>query len=735
MGEVVSAVPLITEMKKDSPHAPIFLSTSTAAGRATASKQVTGLVDGIFYCPLDFVSCIRRALRTIRPALVIVLETEIWPNLYAEVKHSGASLAIVNGRISDRTWPTYRRWQGFFRPTLQLPDAVFAQSEQDRKRYAALGVPAGKLAFMGNLKYDASVEPAVISFDTFGAEQIWIAASTVGPNERGSQEKHTVDEDEIVLDAFEALRDQFPKLLLILAPRQPARFDEVAAKLARRGLSHVRRTGTKSGAAVELELPGVLLLDTMGELSGVYSRADVAFVGGSIAPRGGHNILEPAAAGTPVIVGPQMQNFQAIADDFIRANALLQVGSAEELAPAVAHLLRDPRAAERLRSRAISILELHRGASRKIASRLLGLCTCASPRGIHSLFTRSVLSGLAALWRAGGNWKRSSSELHALALPKLDRPVISVGGITVGGSGKTPFTTYLTARLHAQGLSPAILTRGYRRRSPARCLVFAPGSHVPSALTGDEAQIFLRAGIAPLGIGADRHFTARILLREFPSTDVLLLDDGFQHARLPRHFDIVIIDGLDPMGGGNVVPLGRLREPLEALARAHAFVVTRAESDARFEAIRAALHNYNANAPVYRTRLIARCWRDLRGNCVPDVASRSVGAFCGLGNPENFWRTLDSLGLNVVFRWEFPDHHAYKPVELQRVAFQARLRGADLLVATEKDRINCPHQIEASVAPLQLAFLEIELELENEDAFFAQLRESLAGFDRERSPA
>jgi tetraacyldisaccharide 4'-kinase len=304
--------------------------------------------------------------------------------------------------------------------------------------------------------------------------------------------------------------------------------------------------------------------------------------------------------------------------------------------------------------------------------------------------------------------------------------VVSVGGITVGGSGKTPFTVYVANRLQARGHSPAILMRGYRRRSPTEALVFAPKAKAPAAVTGDEAQIFLRSTYAPIGIGAKRYETARILLRQFPSTSVLLLDDGFQHARLERNFDIVVIDGLDPFGGEEVVPLGRLREPLECLSRAHAFVVTRAEELHRFEAIRRRLQKWNPNAPAFRTRLLLRSWHDYRnGQVAPGLEGRRVGAFCGIGNPESFWRTLASLGVEVVFRWSFPDHHAYNPVELQRVAHQARLHGADILVTTEKDRVNCPSHLERAIAPLDLVWLEIELELENEAAFFDLLENSL----------
>lgn len=726
VGEVASAIPLMRTLRASEPLVPIYLSTSTIAGRMAAERQASALADGIFYAPLDYVSCIRRTLRTIRAAVVIVLETEIWPNLYYESKQSGAALALVNARISDRAWPRYRTLRWFFAPVLNLPDAVFVQSARDRERYRQLGVPETKLALAGNLKYDASLARGASALPTFGAQQVWIAASTVGPNERGSLVRHSIDEDDLVMEAFRRLAPAHPRLLLILAPRQPARFDVVARKLRNSGVPFVRRTELQAHPAANLELPGVLLLDTIGELAAAYALANVVFVGGSIAPRGGHNILEPASAGLAVIVGPHMQNFAAITRDFVEADAILQIQGGEDLFSAVRDLLANRDRAAALGQRARDLFETQRGASERIAEHLWPLYYASSLRHRHNFLARSLLAALAFLWRKGGVLKRARYLRYARSVPPVAAPVISIGAITIGGSGKTPFTTYLSSVLKERGYSPAILTRGYRRRSPARDLVFPPGATVPAAFTGDEAQIFLRHAIAPIGIGSNRYETAQILCFQFPSVDALLLDDGFQHARLNRDFDIVLIDGLDPFGGEEVFPLGRLREPLTALERAHAFVVTRAPSDLRFHAISARLRQINANAPIFRTRLMARRWRNYRTGAFSNTLNvRRVAAFCGLGNPQSFWSTLESLGLEVVFRWAFDDHHSYKRFELQRIAHQARVHGAEILVTTEKDRINCPNHFENAIAPLDLAWLEIQIELEDESRFFDLLERVL----------
>ncbi len=722
VGEVASAVPLLLQLRVTFPAVPLYLSVSTVAGRKAAERQAVALVNGLFYAPLDYASCVRLSLSIIRPALLLVLETEIWPNLYFETVRSGARLAVVNGRISNRTWPQYLAARWFFYRVLQFPDLVLVQSAIDLERYRTLGVPEEKVAVGGNLKYDAACCASPVEMPTFGAEKIWIAASTVGPNERGSLKRHMVDEDDIVLDAFTRLAADFPRLLLILAPRQPDRFPEVVRKLESRRISFLRRSDMAPHS--QLPLPGVVLLDTIGELAGLYPLADVVFVGGSLAPRGGHNILEPAAAGVPIVTGTNMQNFESITRDFKAASAFVQVKNEVELRTQVHHFLGHPELADEMGQRARTLVEANRGVSQFVARQVEPLFYSASWSQPMGSIQHSILRPLALLWEWGGHIKRDRSEQYAASLRPIPVPVVSVGGITVGGSGKTPFVNYLAHILHRSGYAPAILTRGYRRRYPAEHLIFDRGARVSPFFTGDEAQIFLRAAHAPVGIGARRYETAQILLRQFPETNVILLDDGFQHALMARDFDIVVIDGLDPFGQEELVPVGRLREPLKALERASAFVVTRAANNQRYGAIKRRLQEYNANAPVFRTCLKTRDWCDYSTCQATElVKGTKVAAFCGLGNPQNFWDTLEALGLEVVVRWEFGDHHSYKPVELYRLAHQARQHGAEILVTTEKDRINCPNHLESMIHPMSLAWLEIEVTLEDEGGFLDHLTE------------
>jgi tetraacyldisaccharide 4'-kinase len=715
---------LLRALREQHPSFPLYLSTSTLAGRAIAERDAARLVDGIFFSPLDYVAAVRRVLRTIRPSLLLILETEIWPNLFAQAKLAGAQIVILNGRISDRAWPRYQRWKWLFGPVVNVPDLVLVQSKIDYRRYLELGVPPDKLQIEANLKYDTKAAAEPLTLDTYGAGHIWIAASTVGPNEKGSLVAHQVDEDEIVLDAFVELSREIPELLLILAPRQPTRFDDVAAKLFARGLNFERRSGKGTANPCKLQLPGVLLLDTMGELARIYSLADAVFVGGSIAPRGGHNIIEPAAAGTAVVIGPHMQNFASITNDFLEESAVIQIQDEKDLVPTIRTLLLDRDLALTIGRRAQHLVRSKSGVSARIVNDRLPAHLLAQFRKPRTLAIRLILSSLAWLWKTGGTLKRSRSERYASSVPPLGVPVISVGGITVGGSGKTPFTNYLVKELKLQGWSPAILTRGYRRNSSGRDLVLQAGARVPSSSTGDEAQIFLRGAAVPLGIGSNRYRVAQLLRNEFPSCNVFVLDDGFQHALLNRDIDIVLIDALDPFGGEDVVPAGRLREPIEALGRASIFVVTRCDSNVRFEAIAARLRQLNPGAPVFRSRIQTLGWRDMHGEHVGGLPGRRAVAFCGLGNPQSFWNTLDTLGLEITSRKTFRDHHRYSSGELEQLVRRAQLESADCLVTTEKDWVNLPAGSE-QVLRSKLFWLEIGFELEKGEEFFSTLEKRL----------
>lgn len=698
---------LIRRLRASCPWAKVYVSCGTVAGRRLADDKLREVAAGVFYAPLDYRFAVRRVLRALRPAAVVVMETEIWPNLYREARRSGAAVIVVNGRISDRTIARYRRLKWFFAAVLGQADAILAQSERDRERYLAIGAPPERTVCGGNLKFDfrppsKEPPPEILAFlERCAPANVWIAASTMPPAAEGD-----VDEDDAVLAAFQALREKHPRLLLILVPRRPERFAVAAGKIGQSGLAFARRSALGRDTAPA----PVLLLDSIGELSSLFGLADVVFMGGSLAARGGHNILEPAFFGRPIIVGPHMENFQAITDDFLAGGAVVRIESAAALGTAVDELLADAVRRAELGERGRAAAERKRGATDRAVEAIARLHDEKIPHAPRCL----PALALTPLWRAG-------AALHARCrLARSERlmaPVVSVGGITMGGAGKTPFVLWLAERLREQGRSPAILTRGYRRRDSGADTILAAGERAPVEATGDEAQIYVQSGVAAVGIGADRVRVGRKMEERF-RPDLFLLDDGFQHRRLARNLDIVLIDALDPFGGGALPPAGRLREAPGALARAGLVVITRAARGREYAGLKAELGRWNARAPILLCRTVPKGWvrAGSQEQCEPGRLPSPVAAFCGLANPDSFWETLDQIGCSTVWRRGFFDHHRYSPAEIAELERAAREGGAAALVTTAKDVANL-----AGSTSLPVYWLRIGLEVEGGEELFARI--------------
>ena len=351
VGEVLTARILVAPIKARFPSHRIFLSTTTAAGRAVAERSVKG-ADGLFFAPFDWPSPVRKSLERVRPALLVLVETEIWPNLIHEARRRGVRVAIVNGRISPRSFGRYRAVRGLLSRVLADVDLFLMQSEPHADRARRIGAPAGRVRALGNLKFDAigdAPAPAELGRligEGTGDRPLWVAGSTVA------------GEEAMVLAAFREVRARVPAARLLIAPRHPERFAEVAALVEAAGFRAERRSALGPAGSAG----GVLVLDTLGELARVYALATVVFVGGSLMPAGGHNVLEAAVAAKPVIVGPHMENFQEIADEFQAEGALSVVLSADELAREVAGLLADPARRAVLGGAARAIVERNRGA-------------------------------------------------------------------------------------------------------------------------------------------------------------------------------------------------------------------------------------------------------------------------------------------------------------------------------------------------------------------------------------
>ena len=689
VGEVLSCAQLVKALRREFGEVPIFVSTATPTGRRMASEKLSPWVNGIFYSPFDLPFVLDRVLRTIRPRLVIVAETEIWPNLFRVTKRSGAGLVLVNARISDRSAPRYRRFRFFFSAVLQHPDLVLTQSELDRERLMAVGSPSERIRVGGNLKYDfepasEKVPQAVAnSLEGLEAGPIVVAGST------------REGEEEPVIGAFRKLSESRRRALLVIAPRHPQRFDEAEKVLASSGIPFVRRSQLVPGTSEHFELPGVLLLDTVGELSSLYRVADVVFVGGSLNGWGGHNVLEPALAGKPVVVGPTMHNFRAITDELIAQRAIVQAKGSGELAAAFEDLLDNPTKAAEMGVRGRRVAESQRGATRRAVQEAVEVYRQALPLRRRGWFAYLTLWLPSSLWRFAAGLRRAAYERGWLRRERLDTFTLCVGNVTAGGAGKTPIVPLACRAVVYQrscgGRFNAWLSAAFRQ---GECCA-TRGLLSPPRHTGDEAQILLRrleeAGLdVPLGIGRDRCAVGRKLEGSQP-VDILMLDDGFQHFKLKRDLDLVLIDTLDPFGAGEMIPLGRLREPLSALSRADGFLLTRTEPGGCYDGLIRRLRDLNPRAPVFHARSPADAAVNTvsgEGTPIERLRSERILAFCGLGNPEAFWRSLELAGLTIVERMRFRDHHVYSRSDIADIVSEARRREAGLVITTEKDLTN-----------------------------------------------
>jgi 3-deoxy-D-manno-octulosonic-acid transferase len=349
VGEVLSAAPLVAAMRRVHPDWRIVVSTTTRTGRDMAEARLGG-VAGVFYFPLDFAWIVRRVLRHLRPSLVVIVETEIWPNLVRLCRASGIGVLLVNARISDRSYPRYRRVRKLLGGVLAQFDRLCAQSEDTAHRLRALGAPVDRVLVTGSLKFDVPADaPRSVADVALRLEglPVLLAASTL----KG--------EDEILLQTLERLRETAPEAVLVLAPRHPERFDSVAVLAERTGLRVMRRTALATRPDAPFD---VLVLDTIGELAALCAQATVVFVGGSLVPAGGHNILEPARFAKPIVVGPSMSNFADITRSFLEAGALVQTPDAEAAQQELLSLFADPPRRRRLGEAARGVLDQHRGA-------------------------------------------------------------------------------------------------------------------------------------------------------------------------------------------------------------------------------------------------------------------------------------------------------------------------------------------------------------------------------------
>jgi len=357
VGEVLAARPIVSGLRARYPALRIFLSTTTLSGQTVARRSVPD-ADAVFYLPFDWTFTIRRTLDVVKPKLFVMVETEIWPNLLRECRRRGIRTALVNGRISSRSFPRYRLARPFIRRVLSDIDRLCVQGEETARRLRDLGADPARITVTGSVKFD-SLDPStapgrgrerVLRFFRMSPSRLVLVA---GSTSKG--------EEETVIRAFNRVRTTSAggNALLILAARHPERFDEVERLCRREGLSTIRRSDLPIDKEPRAD---AVILDTIGELAQLYQIATAVFVGGSLVPLGGHNILEPAVHGKPIVFGPHMENFAEIAGAFLANDAAVQVRTPRDLEDVVVSLMADPVRRARLGAAARALVDANRGA-------------------------------------------------------------------------------------------------------------------------------------------------------------------------------------------------------------------------------------------------------------------------------------------------------------------------------------------------------------------------------------
>jgi len=366
VGEVLATSGLVAELRQRFSQHRVVVSTTTDTGQKLAQKHFGA--QNVFYFPMDFAFAIRPFLRRLRPELIVIAETEFWPNFLRLARASGARIAVVNARISDRSWPQYHRFHFLLARVLRHVSLFLAQTEEDAKRLVDVGAAMERVQVSGNLKFDVPVPaapPIVASlrdvFQRSNAGPVLVCGSTVE------------EEEPLLLRAFENVLASHSRAVMILAPRHPERFSEVARLLEQLGIRFWRRS-LWSGDPIT---GGVLLIDSIGELAALYSLADVAFVGGSLVPRGGHNIIEPAQHGVPIVVGNHTENFRDIVSLF-QSHDALRIVSPAELPLVFMELISNEAARRALGQRATETLRSQTGATQRTADALQKLLESVS---------------------------------------------------------------------------------------------------------------------------------------------------------------------------------------------------------------------------------------------------------------------------------------------------------------------------------------------------------------------
>ena len=737
VGEVKALSTIIPQIKKDHPEYTLVVSTVTKSGKKEAEGTLKD-IGFVFFLPVDLRRFVRRVLQQIHPVVLILVETEFWPNLICEAKAQGCFLALINGRISDLSLKRYLLVKSLFEQTLSCFDLLCVQSDEHKEKMCRLGADPSKIRVIGNLKFDRLLEVREVISKSELKERLGIPDNfqvIVGGSVRQGEER-------ILVDVFKRLKLEQANLLLVLAPRHLDRIRQIERFLSDQGMKFIRKSQLYGKTTVNHQ--DVILLDTMGELSGLYTMSDVAFVGGSLVPVGGHNLLEPAIHGVPVIFGPYIDHFKEEAKILIKSGGGIKVKDREELYQRLLELLSDQQKRISLGEKAKEAIKKETGVSKRTTDlifssllnyRLLSETSCPPSKpdkqrmiitGQHSQVAVWFLSPFSWLYGSIVFIRRFLYRIGVYKQKRLKAEVISVGNVTAGGTGKTPLVVYLGEALKIKDRKVVVLSRGYKRKSKAmfdlneRTLVKASWEEV-----GDEPYLMSRRLTdIPIIVTKHRTISGPYAIEKY-AAEILILDDGFQHIKLKRDLDILLIDSTNPFGNGKLLPAGILREPLSALRRADIFVLTKTDQLSNIEKLKKFLGGYNSKAPVvesvYRLRSIEKL-SDALAIDPRELENKRALAFSGIGNPESFGNSLKQQKLNVLKHRIFPDHFIYRTKDILSLMEEAGNLGVDFMITTEKDSVRIP---KINTQGITVYVFKIDLKITSGEEVFLRMIEDI----------
>lgn len=766
VGEIVATSPLVKEIRKAMPDAKILVSAVTTGGYNMA-HQIIPEADAIIYFPLDLPFVSESFVKRIMPRIFMPVETELWPNFLRAIKLRRIPVMMVNGRISDKSVKSYRYLFGILADMMGSVTRFCMQSSIDAEYIAHLGAEKRRIFVTGNTKFDqtyAEVTPADLQQykDELGLGDDYpvIVAGSTHPTE-----------EETLFQSFREILKEFPKARLIIAPRKPGRVHEISKLAEKYGLSLGLRSALKAMSNPRPRYQ-VVIIDTIGELGRIYAVGDAVFVGGSLIKHGGHNVLEPAAHAKPIIVGPSMSNFKDSFALLSKVGACVQIKDGKELTEEFLKIFKDDALRKKMGDASLQVIKENRGAAVRTIQylqELLKLTATESMVNTHyKINTRNIndevsphmrpgdavtqyliqlsrgedngildwcvlafLRVLSVLYEAGVRLKLFCYNSGLIPRTKLDCCVISIGNITVGGTGKTPTAQKVALMIQKLGYRVVILNRGYRSHWEEKIGVVSDGKkiYMTAYEAGDEAFLMAKQlpGI-PVVIGKERAITGQFAVDKFKA-EVIILDDGYQHWQLYRDLDVVLVDTLNMFGNGCILPRGTLREPLSNLSRAGLFLLTKCDQSSPISraTLCDTLHKYAPAAPIAESIHkpcdyieIADWYKNDMSRALPLEALRGkhVMVFSAIGNPSSFEQTMTAEGLNIVEAIRYPDHHDYGMVEMQYIMDRAISKGVKALVTTGKDAVKIPTEFIYLHREVPLYILDMEIQITSGEKAF-----------------